>query len=733
MKHQSKLLKALIICFFVALMPQVVNAKTDQLWVNGLHYFIDTKYKYAKVIPYSDDNYYHLKGEIVIPDSVTYDKKSYPVLYIDEKTFYKTYGITSVIIPNSVITIGSYAFFDCDDLVTVTIPNSVTKIGEKAFYDCRSLTSVTIGNSRKSISIGYEAFAHCFKLTSVTIGNSVTSIPERCFENCCGLTSVTIPNSVTEIGRDAFAGCTALTSITIPNSVTKIGIYAFFDCAGLTSVTIPESVTLIGDEAFGGCSGLTTVYCYINDPSVFKCQPFVNNVTIRVPAESVDLYKTAWKESIILGIGESADRLGKDLSFKIDGFYYKVNKDGKSVSLQGCYENKKMTGDLIIPETVTCDGLICKVTNIGFKAFYDCKSLISVDIPYSVTEIGSCAFMNCASLTSVTISNSVTSIGDRAFSRCSSLTTVTIPNSMLEIGSEAFYLCSGLTSITIGNSLKSIGYNAFYMCDNLKIVNVNDITTVFKIKGDNPLRRAHNLYLNGQKVTKLVIPNSVTKIPESLFSGCESITSVNIPNSVTSIGENAFYNCKGLTSLAIPNSVTEIGERAFQNCTGLTSVTIGNSVTEIGQSTFSGCGGLTSLTLGNSLTSIKYAAFSDCKNVLIKYNGSKTLTKLGWKRESRNDLSGRAPTVQEINSVGKANFNKLKKGIITRGMSFNTIDKYNDLANKYYGDLLYDCMSIDTFRRERTVNNTSYYTIGFEGGYDYDIIVRNGVVTSVSY
>ena len=149
----------------------------------------------------------------------------------------------------------------------MTIPNSVTTIGKYAFSDCSGLTSVTIGNS--VTTIGEHAFSGCSGLTSVTIPNSVTTIGEYAFEFCSGLTSVTIPNSVTTIGESAFSGCRSLTSVTIPNSVTTIGKYAFIYCRSLTSVTIPNSVTTIGDYAFYSCSSLKDVY-YLGSEEQWK-------------------------------------------------------------------------------------------------------------------------------------------------------------------------------------------------------------------------------------------------------------------------------------------------------------------------------------------------------------------------------------------------------------------------------------------------------------------------------
>jgi len=237
-------------------------------------------------------------------------------LFIDGKE------ITDLVIPNSVTSIGDFAFYGCSGLTSVIIPNSVTSIGNYAFSRCSGLTSVTIPNS--VTSIGEYAFEYCSGLTSITIPNSVTSIGRSAFANCSGLTSVTIPNSVTSIGRSAFANCSGLTQVTLNSNdivsksysssstigsifgsqvkeyilgddVTSIGSYAFRGCSGLTSIEIPNSVTSIGDYAFQRCSGLTEVYCNAENIPTTSRNAFENvnftNATLIVPGSSVAAYK----------------------------------------------------------------------------------------------------------------------------------------------------------------------------------------------------------------------------------------------------------------------------------------------------------------------------------------------------------------------------------------------------------------------------------------------------------
>ncbi len=199
-----------------------------------------------------DGSALYFKGELVtnavIPDSIT---------SIGDYAFLGCSSLTSVTIPDSVTNIGEWAFSGCSSLTSVTIPDSVTSIGDSAFYNCSSLTSVTIPDG--VTSIGYGAFSGCSSLTSVTIPDSVTSIGESAFFDCSSLTSVTIPDSVTSIGSYAFCDCSSLTSVTIGNSVTSIEGSAFSGCSSLTSVTIPDSVTSIEGGAFSGCSSLTSV------------------------------------------------------------------------------------------------------------------------------------------------------------------------------------------------------------------------------------------------------------------------------------------------------------------------------------------------------------------------------------------------------------------------------------------------------------------------------------------
>ncbi|MBO8423556.1 MAG: leucine-rich repeat domain-containing protein [Firmicutes bacterium] len=462
------------------------------------------------------------------------EQDGYRFFYQDGKGYLVEYcgAETDLVLPDS---------FKVYNLFTYTVISQY-EIYPYAFSDRTDITSVTISDS--VTSIGNYAFYGCTGVTSVTIGNSVKSIGESAFYNCNVLTSVTIPDSVESIGDYAFYNCRGLTSVTIPDSVTSIGGSAFEDCTGLTSVTIPDSVTSIGGSAFSGCTGLTSV-------------TIGNSVT---------------------SIGDSAFR--------------------------GCTGLTSVT----IPDSVE---------SIGDYSFYDCSGLTSVTIGTSVTRIGSYAFSGCTdlvqnengvyyvdkwaincdtSVSEVILRNGTVGIGDNAFMWCSGLTSVTIPNSVTSIGEHAFWDCSGLTSVTIPNSVTSIGDMAFRDCSGLTAVYyTGDIAgwcgISFVNDKANPLYYAGILYIDGQIVEDLVIPDSVTAIKAY-----------------------AFYNCTGLTSVTIPDSVTSIEYSAFEGCTGLTSVvfeaTEGWQVS--GNSSFSYYISLSSADLADASTAATYLKSTYC-------------------------------------------------------------------------------------------------------------------------
>ena len=193
-----------------------------------------------------------LVGNVIIPSTVN----GTTVTGIAALGLYQCTGMTAVTIPNSVTTIGDYAFGSCTGLTSADIPNSVRTFGSSIFYSCSNLSNVTLSNGLTTL--GGSMFSNCTSLTSITIPNSVTALSEYLFSGC-GFTSVTIPSHITSIGNGAYAYCTGLSSVTVSSGVSTIGASAFTGCSNLASISIPESVTSIGSYAFQACSSLASI------------------------------------------------------------------------------------------------------------------------------------------------------------------------------------------------------------------------------------------------------------------------------------------------------------------------------------------------------------------------------------------------------------------------------------------------------------------------------------------
>ncbi len=578
--------------------------------------------------------------------------------------------MTSIVIPESVVTIEYGSFYYCKNLTSITIPSSVTSIGENAFYGCCQLDEIHIkcstppsigSNVFYDVSTNIPVHVPCGSLLSysgwggftdirgesekVKIGSlwylldcanhTATVVPELSVSqqitsplysnHSCPSGDITIPASVgygnqtfavTAIGDGAFAYCQNISSIVIPESVTSIGNSAFRSCDVMASLTIGNSVTSIGNEAFGHCLSL------------------------------------------------------------------------ESVS---------------IPNSVI---------SIGNNAFEHCYSLTSVTIGNSVTSIGNEAFISCIGLSSLTIGNSVTSIGNEAFAGCNHLTEVhLLASNPPTLGTKVFlglphntpiYVPCGTVSdyhsasdwssftniqneddcfsVTVspndpemGSTEGGNGYYLYWAEPTLTAtpkcgyrfvhwINVDgdevstdaqftivvtrdtSLTAVFEaadrvlIDGlwyslDHehstakvvPEKNTLPYYETDHKPTgTLVIPSSVnycnndytvTAIDANAFYSCSNLTgTLVIPNTVISIGMNAFYNCTGLTGpLNLPESILSLGKSAFNRCSGFSSLTLPNSISNIDDGTFSKCTGLSgTLVIPGSVVNIGRNAFEEC-------------------------------------------------------------------------------------------------------------------------
>ena len=372
----------------------------------------------------------------------------------------------SITIPNSVTSIGDYAFEMCTDLTSITIPNSVTSIGSFAFNGCGSLTSITTPNSVTSIR--EYAFGGCVFIEenfinrssldaeenkywgaifvdreidgllvnndtvilcrpnarSVVIPDGITRIRSRAFSNCSELTSITIPNSVISIGASAFYGCKSLISVALPNSITKIDGGLFYGCSALQSVVLSENIVSLSPDFlttsdgygfFEQCSSLTSITIprkiqFIGSKTFKGCHSLKTiYVQALTPPNIGDYSAILSKPMCYIPCGTTAKYINSDWSNLVSNFEEHALR---SYSGQ-CGDNLYWTYDNT------------KLSIIGTGAMYDCSywellkdSIVNIEIANGVTYISEYAFSNIKNLTKIILPASLDEIGANAFSNC---------------------------------------------------------------------------------------------------------------------------------------------------------------------------------------------------------------------------------------------------------------------------------------------------------------------------
>ena len=359
-----------IIRWLWVLLPMLVACSKDETGTIGatdsLYYNILSETDRTVEVTYGDA-YGNYSGDIVIPQSVIIDGKTY-----------------------TVTTIGYNAFRSCSSLTSVFIPASCTSIRSNPFHGCKSLEEIVVDEDNPNYSASDGALYNKDKTTLISwpaaegdidILPSVTTIGYEAFIYCFALTSVSMPEVIT-IDNSAFYGCRALTSVSMP-SVTTIGYLAFSGCSSLASVFIPASCTSIDANPFAYCIELKEIVVDENNPNYLSADGALydkgKTTLIGWPTAEGDI---TIPQSVTT-IGESA------------------------------FESCSALTSVEMPA----------VTTIGDGAFYYCRALTSVSMP-EVTEIGWLAFCGCSSLRSINIPASVTMIGEEAFVSCGGLTSV---------------------------------------------------------------------------------------------------------------------------------------------------------------------------------------------------------------------------------------------------------------------------------------------------------------------
>ena len=573
---------------------------------------------------------------------------------IGESAFAGT-GIEEFSLPESVTSIGNYAFANCDNLTEVIIPERVNNIGEGAFSDCENVEKVVW--SDKLTEIPKNTFKNCVSLKDINFGN-VHSIGTSAFDTCTSLTSVNIPDSVTNIGDHAFSGCSSLVIDKLPTNVTVYDDGVFNECKAFTLSEIPEGVTKIWSGAFAGCEFPDSITL----PVSIKVARGLNGCKKLILKEGVTKLDSQIKycsevEEVILP--ETLTEIGNRVFEGCDSL--------KSItipkSLELCPGALSVWGpafEFSSIETVTFEEGTEKIHN---ALFANCGSLKTVNIPDTVKTIGQYAFIYCENLESVNIPEGVTTLETSCFAHCGNLKSITIPSTIDDVGGaisgspfeycgietveftgnrttitqSIFYESNNLKHVIFPENLKEIGNTAFYSCDSLETVTFPE---GLERIGDGAFAYCPNL-------TEVTIPNSVTywgsesasglgnafeysglktvhlnegraEIPSYAFIHCENLTDINIPSTVEKIGDYAFDYCNSLESIVLPEGLTSLGMAAFANTGSLRSIVLPKSLTNYGWVVGGGpfeYSGLSEVTLEDGTTNIAEGLFTFCKNL----------------------------------------------------------------------------------------------------------------------
>ena len=626
-------------------------------------------------------------SNVVIPATVN----GYPVTEIREKAFQSSTAVRTVKMSNTVKSIGVYAFSGCTNLYSVTLSDSLVDIGNYAFQNCTSLSGIIIGANVKTI--GNNVFAGCSVLKSAVISEGVESIGNYAFYQCKALKEATLPESVTYLGIYIFYQCSALESANIPKNITVVPTSMFYGCTALKNVSLHDGITTIKSTAFRGCSSLETIdlpesLTKLESSVFYECKSLT---AIEIPDGITDIPGSAF-----YGCGKlTSVSLPKNLktigyqAFSVCSTLASITiPDGVTSIGTSAFDWCPKLSSVTIPDSVT---------TIESRAFYCSHNLVRVIIPPTVTSMDKISFSTSTTLCvvrgsyahSFAVSNKltyevyneikqynvdgmtfmisgsrvipfsfdnsrtevvvpdtvegypVTDIG--SIFRGSSVTSVTLPKTVRVIAEHAFRDCTALKSITLEDTVTTLSNNAFYNCTSLESVHIKTFEQWCNLSIDgyyaNPLYYAKNLYVNGELVTELTIPESVKAIKPYAFAG-GNFTKVIMHDAITSIGKNAFFECKFLTSALIPQSAKTIGDYAFssceslvevgtipslsigifKNCTSLESAVLSEKVTSIPERAFSGCTNLSDIAVPDSVTSIGQYAFYGCtsfKNIVL--------------------------------------------------------------------------------------------------------------------
>ena len=590
--------------------------------------------------------------------------------------------------------IGDYAFSGCTGLTSVTIPNSVESIGDYAFEDC-NLKNLIIGTGVLSIgsnqskptkviwltntppngytnlagTINYVANDNYTQLSNIKVYKYLSSyfevdgivyVPVNPSARTCDAISCSYDSTTTSISIDetvSYKGIAMSVENVMPYTAygqttvktlnlspkCDIGDYAFYGCTGITNATISNEGN-IGTSAFEGAMQSGDATLKVTIPGVIEDRGFDGCTNL----------KTA---EINIVSGEDTEDSSAPLTFddwtstntahgSVSSKTYTFSVQGEStlsfdwwVSSEAGYDKLIATldGTAILEKSGDTSGtftttvgsgshtLVVKYSKDGSYSNGQDKAKVSnIEVvgggASASLSIGHEAFRGCNNLSSITLGEGIKSIGDYAFYGCSKLAEVTIPNKTTSLGEYCFSGNSLLANIDLGNGLKTIGQYCFSGCSMPEISIPASVTSI-----------GNYTFNNCSSLADVVIEDRTSELTlgsngsSPLFASCP-LDSVYIGgkikyNTSSSSGYSPFYRNTSLRTIVISDTEEEIYNNEFYGCTSLKNVTMGDGVKKIGNWAFSGCSNLDYFNFGSGMQSIGDEAFSDCTNLtmLISY------------------------------------------------------------------------------------------------------------------
>lgn len=536
----------------------------------------------------------------------------------------------------------------------IKIPNSVIEIGTKAFYEHTQLQQVRIPASVRTI--GTEAFKRCTSLIKINAHpNSIAKIGRGAFEYCKSLEFFNGTLKLNQIEDSVFKACTALKGLYLANSLESIGAHAFANCISLRyihSKSKPLSFT-IGLNAFLNCKKM---HLPVNLAYIYKKRIPWNKFNIygftfkKIRREELKFLENYWGQENVI-IPQTCMQFKSDLfcnnkriktievpesikSLPVRAFvncinleYIKLPKGLKLLpkdTFRNCCSLKQLIFEGFPPNTIPDDVIISdgvfsgcasiielklphKLNVIKKYTFFGCRSLQRIVLPDGMTRIEKSAFQLCDSLKTISIPNSIEKIDYCAFMECKSLEKISgLERSQIEkLSNDTFKLCINLREIHLPNNLKHIGAGVFYSCHSLRTIK---LPIALEAIGMCAFEECYSL----QSIT---LPPNVKRIEAHTFKYCSSLQQVNHYHFIESIGTSAFYNCSRLHGFQISKKTTELGDCAFAFCHSYEEAEIPSMVMKLPNGLFEGCTLLSKVTLPDHIKTIPANFFKDCKSL----------------------------------------------------------------------------------------------------------------------